>query len=445
MVVPGMWFEELGYHYLGPINGHNYSELIQAFKTARDFNGPVLIHTVTVKGKGFEKAEKPDGQVKWHAATPAELQKAGFGPVVTEANGKPKDSLQEDSATLVVPKKAPSYTQVFADTLCELAEGNPKIVAITAAMAGGTGIDQFIERFPKRGFDVGMTEEHAVTFASGLALRGLHPVVTIYSTFMQRGYDQIVHDVCQHRPQGLPVTFALDRGGLVGEDGATHQGVFDFTYLRGIPNMTVMAPKDENELRSMLKACFDVDGPTAVRYPRGVGIGVDLSGPIEPLEIGKSEILLDEPNPEITVLAIGYSVLMARPAVEKLRQEGRRVALLNARFVKPLDEATICDLARRSGRLITVEENAKMGGFGSAVLECLAKNDILVPVEIVGIPDHFVHHASPAIQRAELGLDENGIEATLRAQLEKLPGGVAASNGSNNGAGQSKKVEVAVS
>ena len=448
MVVPGMWFEELGYHYLGPINGHNYSELIQAFKTAREFDGPVLIHTVTVKGKGFEKAEKPDGQVKWHAATPAELEKAGFGPVKVEANGKPKDSLQEDSAQLVVPKKAPSYTQVFADTLCELAAENEKIVAITAAMAGGTGIDQFIERFPKRGFDVGMTEEHAVTFASGLALRGLHPVVTIYSTFMQRGYDQIVHDVCQHRPQGLPVVFALDRGGLVGEDGATHQGVFDFTYLRGIPNMTVMAPKDENELRSMLKACFDVDGPTAVRYPRGVGIGVDLSGPIEPLEIGKSEILLDDENPEVTVLAIGYSVLMARPAVEKLRKEGRRVALLNARFVKPLDEATICDLARRSGRLVTIEENAKMGGFGSAVLECLARNEIQVPVEIVGIPDHFIHHASPAIQRAELGLDENGIEATLRAQLEKVPGAVAASNGGANGshgAGKAaKKMEVAV-
>ena len=453
MVVPGMWFEELGYHYLGPINGHNYSELIQAFKTARAFDGPVLIHTVTVKGKGFEKAEKPDGQVKWHAATPAELEKAGFGhkknepgdgPIIgTNGNGVAKDSLQEDSATLVIPKKAPSYTQVFADTLCELAEHNPKIVAMTAAMPGGTGIDQFIERFPKRGFDVGMTEEHAVTFASGLALRGLHPVVAIYSTFMQRGYDQIVHDVCQHRPQGLPVTFALDRGGLVGEDGATHQGVFDFTYLRGIPNMVVMAPKDEAELRSMLAACFTVDGPTAVRYPRGVGTGVDISGPIEPMEIGKSEILLDDDAPQVSVLAIGYSVQMALPTVQKLRAEGYRVALLNARFVKPLDADTICDLARRSERIVTVEENAKMGGFGSAVLECLAENEVCKPVEIVGIPDHFIHHASPAIQRAELGLDEKGIEKTLRAQLEKTAKPKAKANGSN-GVHNAKKAEVAV-
>ena len=450
MVVPGMWFEELGYHYLGPINGHNYSELIQAFKTARAFDGPVLIHTVTVKGKGFEKAEKPDGQVKWHAATPAELEKAGFGhkknepgdgPIIaTNGNGVAKDSLQEDSATLVVPKKAPSYTQVFADTLCELAEHNPKIVAMTAAMPGGTGIDQFIERFPTRGFDVGMTEEHAVTFASGLALRGLHPVVAIYSTFMQRGYDQIVHDVCQHRPQGLPVTFALDRGGLVGEDGATHQGVFDFTYLRGIPNMVVMAPKDEAELRSMLSACFTVDGPTAVRYPRGTGVGVDISSPIEPIEIGKSEILMDDDNPEVAVLAIGYSVQMALPAVQKLRAEGYRVALLNARFVKPLDAETICDLARRSERLLTIEENAKMGGFGSAVLECLAENEVCKPVEIVGIPDHFVHHASPAIQRAELGLDEKGIERTLRELLGKTAKQKAKIG--SNGVNGAKKVGV---
>ena len=429
MVVPGMWFEELGYHYLGPINGHNYSELMQAFKTARAFDGPVLIHAVTVKGKGFEKAEKPDGQIKWHAATPAELEKAGFGAKKIEAPAV--DFPQEDRAGLIVPKKAPTYTQVFADTLCDLAEKNEKIVAITAAMPGGTGIDQFIERFPKRGFDVGMTEEHAVTFASGLALRGLRPVVTIYSTFLQRGYDQIVHDVCQHRPQGLPVTFALDRGGLVGEDGATHQGVFDFTYLRGIPNMVVMAPKDENELRSMLSAALEIDGPAAVRYPRGTGVGADLSGPIEPLEIGVSEILLDDPHPAVAVLAIGYSVQMALPAVEKLRAQGHNIALLNARFVKPLDSATICDLARRSERLLTVEENARQGGFGSAVLECLAENDVQIPVEVVGIPDHFIHHASPAIQRAELGLDSDGIEKTLRMLLEKAAS--APVNGSSNG------------
>ena len=222
-----------------------------------------------------------------------------------------------------------------------------------------------------------------------------------------------------------------------------HQGVFDFTYLRGIPNMVVMAPKDENELRSMLAECFHVDGPTAVRYPRGTGVGVDISGPIERIEIGKSEVLLDDENPQVSVLAIGYSVQMALPAVQKLRAEGYRVALLNARFVKPLDAETICDLARRSERLLTIEENAKMGGFGSAVLECLAENEVCKPVELVGIPDHFVHHASPAIQRAELGLDEKGVEATLRKLLEKTAKPKAKVG--SNGASGAKKVEVAVS
>jgi 1-deoxy-D-xylulose-5-phosphate synthase len=415
MVVPGLWFEELGYHYLGPINGHNYGELIAALKTAKAIDGPVLIHTVTVKGKGFEKAELPDGQIKWHASTQAQLEKEGYGQ-------KPADSPQETEKSIVEPKPKtpPTYTQIFSDALCELAEKNEKIVAITAAMPGGTGIDQFIEKFPTRGFDVGMTEEHAVTFASGLALRGLHPVVAIYSTFLQRGYDQIIHDVCQHRPQGLPVTFALDRGGLVGEDGATHQGVMDLTYLRSIPNMVVMAPKDEVELRSMLATCFTIDGPSAIRYPRGNGVGHDISGEIELMEVGKSETIYEDEENDVAVLAIGYSVQMAIPAVEKLRATGEKVALLNARFVKPLDAEAICDLARRSKRLITVEENARQGGFGSAVLELLAENEILVPLEILGIPDYFVHHASPKIQRDELGLDSKGIEAAIEKQLSKI-------------------------
>jgi 1-deoxy-D-xylulose-5-phosphate synthase len=414
MVVPGQMFEELGYHYIGPINGHNYSELIAALKTARALGGPVLIHAVTVKGKGFEKAEKEDGQIKWHAATPAELTKAGFGSNMA-------DSLQEDSAKLVKPAAAPpSYTQVFSDALIELAEKDEKVVAITAAMPGGTGIDKFIEKFPKRGFDVGMTEEHAVTFASGLALRGLHPVVAIYSTFLQRGYDQIIHDVCQHREGGLPVTFALDRGGLVGEDGATHQGVMDLTYLRSIPHMTVMAPKDELELRSMLKTCLSMDTPTAIRYPRGTGVGHDLSGPYEAMPVGVGEMIYDDEEPEVGVIAIGYSVQMALSAVEKLRAEGHKVALLNARFVKPLDENLICDLARRAKRLVTVEENAHLGGFGSAILELLQRQEIMTPTQIVGIPDEFIHHASPKIQRAELGLDSAGIEATVRENLTKV-------------------------
>lgn len=441
MVVPGLWFEELGYHYIGPINGHNYTELISALKTAKSIDGPVLIHAVTVKGKGFEKAELPDGQIKWHAATPAELEKEGFGE-------SKKDALMEDSASLVKPKAAPpSYTKVFSDALIELATDNEKIVAITAAMPGGTGIDKFIEKFPKRGFDVGMTEEHAVTFASGLALQGLHPVVAIYSTFMQRGYDQIIHDVCQHRAKGLPVTFALDRGGLVGEDGATHQGVMDLSYLRSIPNMVVMAPKDEGELRSMLKTSVELDGPSAVRYPRGNGVGLDLSGPIEAMEIGQGELLLgtEDEQFDVAVIAIGYSVQMALPAVEKLRAEGAKVALVNARFVKPLDEELIGSVARRSKRLVTVEENARQGGFGSAVLELLAREEILVPLEIVGIPDEFIHHASPKIQRDELGLDASGIEKTVRAHLEKAAFATlkpnAAKNGAANGHGKVTKKE----
>jgi len=442
LVVPGMWFEELGYHYIGPINGHSYNDLIGALKTAKSINGPVLIHAVTRKGKGFEKAEAPDGQIKWHAATPAELEKEGFGE-------SKQDGLMEDSASLAKPKAAPpSYTKVFSDALIELARTNDKIVAITAAMPGGTGIDKFIEAYPSRGFDVGMTEEHAVTFASGLALRGLHPVVAIYSTFLQRGYDQIIHDVCQHRAQGLPVTFALDRGGLVGEDGATHQGVMDLSYLRSIPNMVVMAPKDEGELRSMLRTCVEHDGPSAIRYPRGNGVGLDLSGPIEPLPIGIAELLRGEEDDayDVAVFAIGYSVQMALPAVEKLRSEGASVALVNARYVKPLDEQLIGSVAKRAKRIVTIEENAKQGGFGSAILEFLAREEILVPLEIVGIPDEFIHHASPKIQRDELGLDSAGIEKTLRAQLERIETKKPRANGAKNGSanGHAKPAKKAV-
>ena len=326
MVVPGMWFEELGYHYIGPVNGHSMPELIAALKTARAIGGPILLHAVTKKGKGWEKAEADDGQIKWHAATPGD-----FKPV--------------DKSEPVAVKGPPTYTQVFADTLIELAEADSRIVAITAAMPGGTGIDKFIEKFPDRGFDVGMVEEHAVTFASGLALRGLRPVVTIYSTFMQRAYDQILHDVCQVR-EGLPVTFALDRGGFVGEDGATHQGLFDFSYLRNIPHMTIMAAKDEGELKQMLATCLSLEGPAALRYPRGSGEGIDLASvPLEALPIGKGEVLRDcDGDLDLAVIAIGYSVQTAQKAVDVLIGEGKRVGLVNARFVKPLDTELILKL-----------------------------------------------------------------------------------------------------
>jgi 1-deoxy-D-xylulose-5-phosphate synthase len=398
MVLPGMWFEELGLRYLGPINGHSINDLVTAIKTARAWGGPVLLHVETVKGKGFEKAEAKAGQIKWHAATPADL---------APQNGAP-----------AVVKKAPPYTQVFSDALVELAAKDEKIVAITAAMPGGTGIDHFIEKYPMRGFDVGMIEEHAVTFASGLALGGFHPVVAIYSTFLQRSFDQIIHDVCQVR-DGLPVTFALDRGGLVGEDGATHQGVFDLSYLRCIPHMTLMAPRDEDQLRHMLKTSTELETPSAIRYPRGNGIGVPLDGPMQTIPIGKGELLLGAEHDELdlSIIAIGYSVNEALAAAKTLTAEGVRVAVFDARFVKPLDETAICELARRSRRLVTVEENVIQGGFGSAVLELLHRHDILLPVRLIGVPDQFIHHGAPKIQRAELGLDAAGILASMRQFL----------------------------
>lgn len=406
MVVPGLWFEELGYHYLGPVNGHSIPEVMQALKTARSVGGPVLIHAVTTKGKGFEKAEAQSGQIKWHAAVPADFKLVG------------KDAPQEDQAGLSKPAAPRSYTQVFSETLCEMAEKEPRLCAITAAMPGGTGIDKFIEKFPARGFDVGMTEEHAVTFASGLALNGLKPVVAIYSTFMQRAYDQIVHDVCQVR-SGLPVIFALDRGGLVGEDGATHQGVFDFSYLRSIPHLTVIAPSDENELRHALATAVAHEGPTALRYPRGTVEGLAVEEP-QPQPIGKGRLVRDsEGELELAIICAGHILQPALKAADVLREEGRRVAVVDARYVKPLDEELICGVARRAQAVITCEENAVQGGFGSAVLELLAREGILVPTQLIGVPDEFIHHGAPKIQRRELGLDMDGLLYTMRRSLPK--------------------------
>jgi len=398
MVLPGMWFEELGLHYLGPINGHSINDMITALKTARAWGGPVLLHVETVKGKGFEKAEAKAGQIKWHAATPADLAPKETSPATA--------------------KKVLSYTQIFSDSLIELATKNERLIAITAAMPGGTGIDKFIEKFPSRGFDVGMIEEHAVTFASGLALGGFHPVVAIYSTFLQRSFDQIIHDVCQVR-DGLPVTFALDRGGLVGEDGATHQGVFDLSYLRCIPHMTIMAPRDEDQLRHMLKTSTEMDTPSAIRYPRGNGIGVPIDGEMQIIPIGKGELLRGQEHDEIdlTVVAIGYSVQETLKAADILAAEGTRITVFDARFVKPLDETAICDLAQRSKQMMTVEENMLQGGFGSAILELLQRKNIQLPVHLVGVPDQFIHHGLPQIQRATLGLDSDGILASMRRLL----------------------------
>ena len=414
MLTPGMMFEELGLHYLGPVNGHSFPELISAFKTARALSGPILLHLVTKKGKGWEEAEADDGQVKWHAATPADFKDK-------EKEEKPELLPEEKEGEVVVVKpKRKTYTQVFSDALIALAEKDERVVAITAAMPGGTGIDKFIEKFPERGFDVGMVEEHAVTFASGLALGGMRPFVTIYSTFLQRSYDQILHDVCQVK-NGLPVVFAMDRGGLVGEDGATHQGVFDFSYLRNIPHMIIMAPKDEGELRHMMATALNHDGPSAIRYPRGEGVGCDVSTPFQILPLGKGEELrgAGESTLDVAVLAAGYSVQPSLEAVDKLLEEGNKIGLVNARFVKPLDEALICDVARRAKKIITVEENVVMGGFGSAVLELLAREGILVPVTLIGVPDEFIHHGAQKIQRREIGLDADGLLYTMRRHLPR--------------------------
>ena len=409
MVVPGLWFEELGYHYLGPINGHSIPEVTQALKTARSLGGAVLIHAVTTKGKGFEKAEAKAGQIKWHAASPADFSPPAEIEIV-------KDEPQEDSAGLARPKAPQTYTQVFSDALIALAEKDERICAITAAMPGGTGIDKFIEKFPKRGFDVGMTEEHAVTFASGLALGGLKPVVAIYSTFMQRAYDQIMHDVCQVQ-SGLPVVFALDRGGLVGEDGATHQGVFDFCYLRNIPHMNILAPSDENELRHCLATALALNKPAAVRYPRGTALGLAEETP-EILPFAKGRVVRDcQAEIELAVLCAGHILQPALQAADILRAEGKEVAVFDARWVKPLDEAGICALAQRANAVVTVEENATQGGFGSAVLELFARENISVRTQLVGVPDEFVHHGNPKIQRRELGLDADGLLYTMRRAL----------------------------
>jgi 1-deoxy-D-xylulose-5-phosphate synthase len=407
MITPGMMFEELGLHYLGPVNGHSFPDLVSSLKIARSIGGPVLLHAVTKKGKGWEKAEADDGQVEWHAATPASFQ------------DKKTPDEKEGKVVVAKPKKK-SYTQVFSDALIELAQKDERIVAITAAMPGGTGIDKFTEKFPSRGLDVGMVEEHAVTFASGLALGGMKPVVAIYSTFLQRSYDQIIHDVCQVRG-GLPVVFALDRGGLVGEDGATHQGVFDLSYLRHIPNMVVAAPKDEAELRDLLATAVSHDGPFALRYPRGEGVGVDVSTPMQTLPLGKGELLRgsDDEQFDVAVLAIGYSVQPALAAADILLAEGQSVAVVNARFVKPLDESLISTIARRAKKIVTVEENMAQGGFGSAVLELLAREGVSTPVTILGVPDEFIHHGAQKIQRRELGLDEDGILFALRRHLPR--------------------------
>lgn len=386
---PGMLFEALKFNYLGPVKGHRLDHLIETLNNIKNLKGPVLVHVLTTKGKGYEPAEHdPTG---FHGL-------GRFDPDTGEA----KKSVSE----------VPSYTQVFGETMVRLAEENPRITAITAAMPDGTGLVDFSNQFPERFFDVGICEQHAVTFAAGLAVEGQRPVAAIYSTFLQRAYDQVLHDVCL---QNLPVVFALDRGGIVGEDGETHQGLFDLSYLRHLPNLVVMAPKDEDELRHMLYTAVDHPGPVAVRYPRGRGVGVAFASTLRKIPIGKAEVLRE--GKDLLILALGASVHPALDAARQLRDQGFKATVVNARFVKPLDAQLILSLAARHGRVLTVEENVALGGFGSAVLELLSDHNLGVPVKRLAIPDIFMEHGAPNILRQKYGLDAAGI---LKAALEIL-------------------------
>ncbi|KAM3101870.1 1-deoxy-D-xylulose-5-phosphate synthase [Phormidesmis sp. 146-12] len=375
----GAVFEELGFTYMGPIDGHNLEELISTFKEAHQHPGPVLVHVATVKGKGYAIAEQD--QVGYHAQTPFNLTTGKAAP-----SNKPKP---------------PGYSKVFGETLSKLAENDPRVIGITAAMATGTGLDIFQKRVPKQYIDVGIAEQHAVTLAAGLACEGMRPVATIYSTFLQRAFDQIIHDVCI---QKLPVFFCMDRAGIVGSDGPTHQGMYDIAYLRLIPNMVLMAPKDEAELQRMIVTGINyTDGPIAMRYPRGNGYGVPLMEEgWEELAIGKAEILRH--GDDVLLLGYGSMVYPSMQVAEILSEHGIQATVVNARFAKPLDTDLILPLAQQIGRVVTLEEGCLPGGFGSAVVEALMDAEMTVPVKRIGVPDLLVDHATPEQSKAELNL-----------------------------------------
>ncbi len=390
-VVPGGLFEELGFTYVGPLEGHRLDYLIKNFENVRDLEGPVLVHVITKKGKGYKFAEEKP--LSYHGIAPFDV---------------------ETGQTHASASVFPTYTEIFGKTLVELAQEDQRLVAITAAMCEGTGLEQFQKAFPQRLYDVGIAEQHAVTFAAGLAVEGFLPVVAIYSTFLQRAYDQILHDVCL---QNLPVIFAIDRAGIVGEDGATHQGIFDYSYLRSIPNLIVMAPKDENELRHMLKTAVSCGLPVSLRYPRGRGVGAKLDKIIKTLKIGKGEVLRE--GADLAVIAIGATVYPALAAAEKMAGEKVSVEVINARFVKPLDSALILKIASSFKKIIIVEENVLQGGFGSAVLELLAEKGIKdVKIKRLGIPDEFVEHATQAQLRHKYGIDEEGIIRVIKQMVK---------------------------
>ncbi len=392
-ISPALLFEGLGFNYIGPIDGHNVQVLLETFENIRDMDGrqePVLVHCVTQKGHGYEPSMADP--VKYHGVSKFEVSSG----TMRKSSGGP-----------------PSWTKVFSDALIQLARDDERILGITAAMAGGTGLESFQEAFPGRFYDVAIAEQHAVTFAGGLATEGMKPVCAIYSTFLQRAYDQIVHDVCV---QNLDVTFAIDRAGIVGADGATHQGLYDLAYLRTLPNMVVMAPKDENELRAMLRTAIEYPGPAALRFPRGSAPGAPIEAEIKILKIGEAELLQD--GRELVIIALGSTVERAVEAAASLQAEGGHdVAVLNARFVKPLDESRILELCARCERVLVVEEHSAMAGFGDAVLSLLAARGVNRPTRALGVRDAVIEHGSPDDVLADLGLDSAGIERAARELL----------------------------
>lgn len=391
-LLPGLLFEELGFRYVGPIDGHNFEHLLPTLGNVLKLKGPTLLHVITKKGLGFEPAMS--NPVWFHACSP-----------FNKKTGEPV-------------KKAGhlSYSAIAANTLSRQARKDGRVVVITAAMCEGTGLSNFQKEFPTRLIDVGIAEQHAVTYAAGLAAENMRPVICMYSTFLQRAYDQVVHDVAT---QNLPVMFCIDRGGLVAEDGTTHHGAFDFAFLRHVPNMVIMAPKDENELQHMVQAGLVYDGPTAVRYPRGSSLGVALDPEPIPLDIGQAELLCE--GTDVAIVAIGVTVSEAMKAAEQLKEEGVSVAVINARFVKPLDKDLIREVAKKVKCLVTVEEGCRMGGFGSAVLEFLSEEEYWdLPTKVIGLPDWYIEQGPQDLLREKYGLTADGIYDQAKALYDRV-------------------------
>lgn len=390
LVMPRNVFEEMGFEYFGPIDGHNLADLLPILERAKAVDGPVVIHAITQKGKGFQPAES--SPARFHGPGPFD-PKTGKFPAASGG--------------------APSYSAVVASTLREMARTDPRIVAITAAMPDSTGVDKFQEEFPTRGFDVGIAEQHATTFSAGLAAEGMRPVFLVYSTFLQRGYDQVIHDVCH---QNLPVVFGVDRAGLVGADGATHQGVYDVAYLRAVPNMAVAMGKDEGETRQLMYQALQHSGPVALRYPRGAGRGADLSAPLTGVPWGRGEWL--RRGRDVTLIGFGPIVYSALEAAERLAAEGVEAGVVNARFAKPLDAEILAEAAKKSHLLVTLEEHVRMGGFGDAVLEWAEAHAVRTPIRVLALPDDFIDHGPLPHFLALYGLTPEGIAESVSGWLE---------------------------